>query len=175
MIGNGGKSKLIYAQTANKVLSNSDVETSMFNDTGARGSRIIKANSPKIGDIYKVKSYGILGVTGTPTAALKFYLNAVEVLASSVTMTNLGQNIYYELEAYFTIREIGVNGKIAGAGKTFFKDPATVTAGLTRALQGATDITIDTTVDQTIDATYQWGTASALNNVTSRNFTIEIL
>lgn len=165
----------IYSQVANKVLSDSDVETSMFNDTGARGSRIIPANTLKVGDIIKIKSYGILGCTGTPTATLKFYMNAVELLASTVTMTNLGQNIYYDLEAYFTIREIGVHGKVAGAGKTFFKDITVTSAGLFRALQGATDIEIDTTIDQTIDITYKWGTASASNNLTSRNFTVEIV
>jgi len=167
--------KFIYAQIANKILSNSDIETSMFNDTGARGSRTIPANTLKVGDIIKIKSYGILGDTGTPTATLKFKMNAVELLSSIITLTNLGQNIYYDLEGYFTIREIGATGKIAGAAKTFFKDITVASAGLFRVLQGATDITIDTTIDQIIDVTYKWGTASISNNVTSRNFTIEIL
>jgi hypothetical protein len=169
------KTSLLYSQIANKVLSNSTVETSMFNDTGAVGSRIILANTLKIGDIIKIKSYGILGDTGTPDATIKFYMNAVDLLSSTVTMEDYGQNIYFDLESYFTIRVVGSTGKISGASKTFFKNPTVVSAGAFRVLQGATDITIDTTVNQTIDLTYKWGTASASNNVTTRNFTIELV
>lgn len=165
---------IIYSQVVNKVLSNSDVETSMFDDTGARGSRIVNANSLKVGDIIKIKAYGILGDTGTPEATLKVKLNSVELLSSTVTMADYGQDIYFDLEFYFTVRKIGSTGKIAGAGKTFFKNPTVVSAGAFRVLQGTTDVTIDTTVDQTIDATYKWGTASALNNITVRAATIEI-
>lgn len=170
-----GADRFVYAQIANKVLSNSSVETSMFNDTGARGSRVILANTLKVGDIIKIKSYGILGDTGTPDATLKFKMNAVDLLASTVAMANYGQDVYYDLEAFFTVRAIGATGKIAGSAKTFFKSPTVVSAGAFRVLQGAVDIEIDTTIDQTIDVTYKWGTASASNNVTSRNFTIEII
>jgi hypothetical protein len=175
IIGNGKQPSLIYAQVANKALSNSDVETSMFNDTGARGSRTIKSGTLKVGDIIKLKSTGIFGDTGTPTAALKIKMNAVELVSSTVTHANLGQNLFYDIEFLITVREIGATGKVAGAGKTFFKEITTASGGLFRALQGATDITVNTTIDQTIDLTYQWGTASASNNLTSRNFTIEIL
>jgi len=167
--------KFIYAQIADKVLSNSAVETSMFNDTGARGSRTIPADTLKVGDIIKIKSYGLLGSTGNPDSTLKVKMNAVEILGNTMAITTATQGLHFDLEAFFEIRSIGATGKISGFVKTFFKALDSITAGLFRVIQTSGDVTINTTIDQIIDVTYKWGTASVSNNVTSRNFTIEIL
>lgn len=167
--------KFIYSQITDKVLSNSTTETSMFNDTGARGSRTIPANTLKVGDIIKIKSYGLLGSTGTPDSTLKVKMNAVELAGNTMTMTTASQGLHFDLESFFVIRAIGTTGKITGYTKTFFKVLNSITAGLFRVMQTAGDVTINTTIDQTIDVTYKWSAASALNNVTSINFTIEIV
>lgn len=167
--------KFIYSQIANKVLSNSTTETSMFNDTGARGTRVIPADTLKVGDIIKIKSYGLLGSTGTPSSTLKVKMNSVELLGNTMAITTATQGLHFDFESFLVIRAIGATGKITGYTKTFFKALDSVTAGLSRVIQTSGDVTINTTIDQTIDVTYKWSVASTLNNVTSINFTIEIV
>lgn len=166
--------KVLFAQIEDAVIADTDEELSLINPENSRGSVVIPANTLKPGSIIRVKSTGIIGDTGTPDATLKIKMNDVDLIDSTVTMSDFGQDLFYDVDFLITVRTIGETGAVCGEGKTFFKNPANTTAGLSRALQMLVDVEIDTTEDITLDATYQWSDADELNSIISRNFLIEI-
>lgn len=172
--GVNGSYQVLFSQIADKTISNSDIETSLINTTGARGSLVIPANSLKTGSILKFRIDGIIGDTGTPTATVKIKIGSSILINNTMTLTAFGQNFYFEATFFATIRTLGQSGKICGEGTTIIKDPSTITTGLMRSLNSATDITIDTTIDNTFDLTYKFSAASASNNITSRNFILDL-
>lgn len=175
MIGDNKEYKPIFLQVANKVISNSAAELSLFNDTGARGSRVIPANTLKPGSVLRIRIDGIIGDTGTPTATIRVKIGSSVLINNTATLTAFGQNFYFESTIICTIRTDGVNGTVCTNGTSIIKDPATVTTGLMRSLNTTADVAINTTIDNTFDLSYQFSAASALNNITSRNLIVEIL
>jgi len=176
IIMSGGTPSLFkpsFVQIADKVLSNSNVETTIINSSGAKGSLVIPANTLKVGSIIRMKMDGIFNATGTPTGTIKIYLGGTTLVTSAATLSAFS-GYFLEAEYLLTIRTIGATGTVCGQGKSFVKQPDTLTAGVFRDLRMTTDVTINTTVNNTINVTYQFSVASSSNSLTTRNLLIEI-
>lgn len=165
----------IFTQLKDKTIGNTDIETPLINTLGSKGSLLLPANILQVGSMLKFKMDGIYNDTSTPTATVRIKIGAVTIMTSALTVPANLTNAFFNAEFLITVRTIGVSGSICGEGITFIKDSATVGAPSMRVLQMLADVNINTTVDNLFDLTYQWGTASSSNSLTSRNLVVEAM
>ena len=138
----------------------SSIETSLFEDISAVGSRTMPANSLIAGSTFRVTLGGI-ATTAVPTAlTLRAKLNGSTIVTNTETF-NVATNTSWTFEVVYTIRTIGAGGTAIGTGMLIFDDNGSA-ACMSMGVTGT--IAIDTTVANTVDMTGQWalGTASMI-------------
>lgn len=149
-----------FEQTADKVIANSVVETSIIG-TGV-GTLIIPAGTLKVGQRVTLMAQGIISDTATPTFELRYKLNGVEILTSGAQTLGAISDDHWVLDVDFVVRSIGVTGSIMPSGG--FLTEQNDHFGLVVLAA----VTLDTTIAQTVDVTGEWGAASASNTITSQ-------
>lgn len=163
--------RTVFVQTASTTLNNSTTETTLTN-TGV-GSLTHPANFFIAGKTTRIKAYGYLGDTGTPTLRIKFKLGSVVLIdTTAITLPTITGSKAWVAEATFTCRTTGASGTIQAQGYFSF-DNVTVPFLMTVANTGTS--TVDTTVTQAFTLTAQWGAADAANTITCTNLTLEAL
>lgn len=147
-------------------------------------SMTIPANDAVVGAIYRIKAWGIFGVTGTPTLNIRNRLGGVagsswgqtgaQTIQSGVT------NRLWMAEQVLTCEGTGASatwngplhvemaGVLAGTAP-FINDGAE----LTTAVDGTATITVDSTVSNTFGITATWSAASASNTILCKGFIAE--
>jgi hypothetical protein len=140
---------------------------------------VLPANLLDVGQVLRLKAFGVLSTTATPTIILGFYYGAVAgtaLAASAAITTGSGvTNVPWELEYEGRVRSTGTAGTIMGRGTmqlgtsvsaiTFNPIPATALA----------TVTIDTTTAKQITTGATWSAASASNTLTCHHFGVELI
>jgi hypothetical protein len=150
---------IIYTQMTEQTITNTTVETSMFNDIGCIGIRTIPANTFKTGNLLRARIGLDFTNTGNPTNTIKIKLGPYTLITSSGKLGASNTNIYAELLMDVLFKSAGPTGFIVAAGRTGMA----TSGGLSRTLLMSTPMTVDTTQNLTFDATYTWESASTSN------------
>ena len=162
---------LIFNQLFTKTLIGDGVnpqsETSLISSSsGNLGSKILLANSLKVGDIIKIKSKGFINVTSTGTFTLNIKLGST-VLSSngSVIISNPKTNQLFDMDFEFLVKSIGINGNVLGNGKMLISS-GSVSNPIMAEFVMTTSSVINTTINQTLDFTISWlaGFSGNINN-----------
>lgn len=140
---------------------------------------ILPANLLDVGQVLRLKAFGVLSTTGAPTIILGFYYGGVAgtaLAASAAITTGSGvANVPWELEYEGRVRSTGTAGTIMGRGTmqlgtsvsaiTFNPIPATALA----------TVTVDTTTAKQITTGATWGTSSPSNTLTCHHMGVELI
>jgi len=162
-----------FAQTADRTIANSAAEATLLG-TGV-GTLTFPANFWVVGRTIRFEMHGNIASTGTPTARVRLKMGATTLLDSTaITMTALAGTEEWDLVGLITCRSIGASGSLR-ANCFFTYETGSGSTPVDRLFIAGTTTTFNTTVSGAIDITFQWGTASALNTITSRLTAIEIL
>lgn len=173
MSGIGGliTSTTLATQTGDKTITNTTVETSMFD--GIVGSKKIAPNYLHPGKTIRVKLNGIYSCNNGVDATVKVKLGSVTLASSTSSLTQTTTDSLFELEFMFTCRTEGVAGTVIGQGRSIVYAGQGFSTATSRALKMMSPATVDTTIENEIDITYTWGTASPTNSIKTTNITIE--
>jgi len=163
-----------YSQTAVATVANTVVLTSLLG-TGV-GTRTITANTLAVGDVIRMRQYGVVTNNTVSSEDLKF-----QVVAGAVTLGSDTGSIpsgfvdaVYELRAQFTVTTIGVGGAVLFTGSVHMHDVSQST-WLVSPLTATSSITLNTTIDEILDIECQWGKAEVALSVSSINTLLETL
>ncbi|MBA2708831.1 MAG: hypothetical protein H0U59_13585 [Gemmatimonadaceae bacterium] len=134
--------------------------------TGFFGSSTIPANYFTFGKTVRVNVVGSLSTTGTPTLDINVKIGGVSAASGAITLGTLTDQGFC-VSFVFTCNATGAGGSAYSGG-------IWITGSESRKLVRST-VNLDTTVTNLVEAIATWGTASALNTITSRSVTLEPL
>ena len=108
----------IYRSPSTQNVVNTIVETSLFNDNDAVGSRILPANSLTVGDTVHIKMIGLIGVASAAEPLnLRFYLDG-NLISEDVFSFSSGSFLRsFEIDVSFIVKNIGTSGSLFANGK----------------------------------------------------------
>jgi len=163
--------RMAYIQTTAKTITNTTTETTLFNDTGAIGSRTIAKNTLRKGSLIRIHLLSDLTNVSNPTNVIKIKIGDTTIITSSAQLGTNATSVLGELYLELLVTTEGASGKIGGQGFT------KVVGGTNpvRKLMLTTPTDFNTTVDNELDVTYTWGAASESNIVVCTNATIEVV
>lgn len=163
----------MFVQTADKTIGNTTTETSIFD--GGLGSRVLPAQSLKIGDTVRMRLMGYVSGTNGDASTIKVKVGASELVASTSNFPATVTGVFVEFLFEFTVRSIGSAGTVIGQGRSMFNASVGFGTPTVRGLQMVSGaVAIDTTKDNLVDITYTWGTARVGNTLTITNAIVEI-
>lgn len=158
------------ALSAANTLANSTTQTAIATYT-------IPANDAVAGAVYRIKAWGTLGVTGTPTITFVCKLGgsggATMVTFPAVTVRSGATDGYWELEFYLACATAGASGTWAPMARYTHNFLTSVTTYTPVGPITAAPVTRDTTVSNDMVLCATWSAASASNTITCRGFTGE--
>jgi len=140
---------------------------------------ILPANLLDVGQVLRMKAFGVLSTTVTPTIILGFYYGTVSgpaLAASAAITTGSGvTNVPWEIEYEGRVRSTGTAGTIMGRGlMTLGTSVSVITFNPIPATALAT-VTIDTTTAKQLSVGATWSAASASNTLTCHHFSVELI
>ena len=164
---------LAFTQTADRTIANTVTETTLFN--GGIGTLTFPANFWYVGRTVRVTISGDFADTGTPTGDVKIKFGATTLSDSTaIAFTALSGMEQWYLDVLITCRTTGATGTLE-TNVIFEYETTTGSSPIQRYDIAGTSTVIDTTASGAIDATFQWGTASASNTLTSEIALVEVL
>ncbi len=162
--------------TAGTALANSIALT----DISPAPQIIIPANLLDVGQVLRLKAFGVFSTTVTPTLLTGFYwggvsaalpLAATAAVATASSVTNVPWHLEYEGR----IRTTGATGTIMGAGFEYRGLTVATGAFLPIPVTALATVTISTIVAQPLTVGAQWGTQNASNTITCHHFSVELI
>lgn len=160
-------------------IANTTTETVIFNPV------TIGANYLQDGRVLRLRAFGKLSVTGTPTIQFAIRLGGVAgtLLAQSETITNGSglTNVNWSLEAILVVRTNGSAGTVLVFGDVMVQTNASgdpTVKSHTFSVSGSdapASVTADLTADAALALTGKWSAASASNTLTGMVFILESL
>ena len=160
---------LLYEQRTAVTISNTVVASSFFNDTDCIGSRTIKANTVKVGDIFILRTNGDFSCIGNPTNTIEITIGSTSIIASTAQLINNVTNQYAGIYLEIQVVDNTALGNVIAMGRT------ELTGGNQRPLLCPVPLGIDWSVDNIVNVTYAWGAANASNILTNVFATVEKL
>ena len=158
---------VIFTQTANKNISSSTTETTLFG-TGV-GTLTLPADFFTAGKDIRIIIRGFLSrLSGNIT--VRFKLGTTTIISTATVSSGIASSDGFEIIVDCTCRTTGVTGTVIAQGK--FNN---LSSGTILEMVSIATTTIDTTVSQAIDTTLQFSINNAGNTITSTNTTIEVL
>lgn len=163
---------LVYANTtvpAGNTVANTAAET-VFASTYT-----IPANMLQPGSVIRVRAYGVASVGGlVPTMQIRLRIGTTIILDTGVisALTGSSVNDGWYFDGQMITQSTGVTGQIEAQGVARFQTSATASAVI--SLENTAPFSIDTTSAEAITLSWDWGTASASNTATLREFAIYI-
>lgn len=140
---------------------------------------ILPANLLDVGQILRLKAFGVLSTTGTPTIILGFYYGAVAgtaLAASGAITTGSGvANVPWEIEYEGRVRSTGTAGTIMGRGTMQLGTSVSAVSVSPIPVTALATVTIDTTTAKQITAGATWSAASSSNTLTCHHFGVELI
>jgi hypothetical protein len=134
----------------------------------------IPASDAVAGAVYRIRAWGTLGVTGTPTITFVCKLGgtggATMVTFPAVTVRSGATDGFWEAEFYLACATTGGSGTWAPMAKYTHNFLTSVTTYTPVGPITAAPVTRDTTIANDMVLCATWGTASASNTITCRGF-----
>lgn len=154
-------------------------------ETLAFPSLTIPGNYLQDGRVFRLRCYGKLSTTGTPTIQFAIRLGGVSgtLLAQTETITNGSglTNVNWTLSAMLVVRANGSAGSVLVMGECTVQTNASgdpTVKGHIFGVSGAdapAPVTVDLTADAALAVTAKWSAASSSNTLTGMLLTIESL
>jgi len=164
---------ITFAQTADKTIANTVTETTLFG-TGV-GTLTLPANFWVVGRTVRITISGDFADTGTPTARVKAKFGATTLIDSTaLAIPALSGTEEWDTHILITCRTTGGTGTLE-TNIIFEYETTTGASAIERFDIPGTNTVVDTTASGALDATFQWGTASASNTLTSEIALVEVL
>lgn len=158
---------ILYRQIADNTITNTTDELSVFDDTGAVGTRTLPANFFELNKVLKLDTRGVISTGVGKTRQLKVKLGSTVIGDSgAVSLPNSMSGDFFMAEMYIKCTAVGVSGSVTILGYTMLHPSTGFVNGQVAELVGS-PTTIDTTQAHVLDITYQWGDAIAGNSVTT--------
>jgi hypothetical protein len=165
-----------WAVADGTAVANTTTETIIFPDV------TVPANYMQDGRVLRVRAFGKLSTTGTPTItfALRWGGVAGTLLATSeaITTASGAANTGWAIEALIQTRANGSAGSLFVMGEVQVNLTAsTVTAGVfgVSGFDAPAAVTVNLTADTALSLTADWSAASASNTLTGHVYTGESL
>ena len=162
----------LFTQTKNgTIITNTVAESSLIGD--GIGSLSVPANGFQVGDSFHAKLIGHITCNGFATIRIKIKSGSVILADTGVISMNAATSKHWEINVYFTIRELGAAGvaSIASGGIfSYTKNSGTNFEGTNFSI--VNNSTFDTTILNTLDVTAQWGVATTADSLYSEIFTL---
>jgi len=134
----------------------------------------IPANDAVAGAVYRIRAWGTLGVTGTPTITFVCKLGgtggATMITFPAVTVRSGATDGYWEAEFYLACATTGGSGTWAPMARYTHNFLASVTTYTSVGPITAAPVTRDTTASNDMVLCANWNTANASNTLTCRGF-----
>jgi hypothetical protein len=169
---------LIPPRSVGLLYSNATVGSAIANttsETAFASAYTIPANSLKVGDVLRIKLWGVYStaaVAPTITGKIKFG-STVMLNTGALTSVALVSNGGWFMDASFVVQAIGGSGSIDAQAYAEFSTAATT--GLSVNVANTAPITVATNAAQAITATVTWSLASASDSITLRQMIVEKL
>lgn len=142
----------------------------------------IPANYMQDGRLLRMRAYGKLSTTGTPTITFAIRWGGVggTLLATTEAITNGSgvANVNWSLEAYIQTRTNGATGTLLVAGDARVHTSATAVSINVFGVSGydaPAAVTVDLTADAALSLTADWSASSASNTLTGMVYVLESL
>lgn len=170
---------LAWATADGTPVANTTTETIIFNNT------LIPPNYMSDGRVIRIRAFGKLSTTGTPTIIFAIRWGGVggDILAQTeaITTASASANFNWSLEAIVQTRSNGATGTLLAMGVVVLQtnqgaDPTTkshvfsVSGGDAPAA-----VTVDLTTEKALAITADWSAQSASNTLTGMLLTIDSL
>lgn len=134
----------------------------------------IPAASAVVGAVYRIRAWGTLTVTGTPTITFRANISGSNIAAfPAVTVRSGATDGFWDAEYYIVCTATGVTGTFSGFAKYTHNFLTSATTYTPIGPVGSASITRDTTGALTMNFTAQWSAASASNSCFLRGFAAE--
>jgi len=159
---------LLFSQTVDVTIVNTTTETTLVG-AGA-GTASVPAGVLVAGSVIRVKGFGYLSDTGTPTLNVRFKLGAVEVCSTgAVTLLSGISSLGFTFEVLIVCRTTGALGSVVASGLFEYDDD-------TRHRAENVGLSVEnTTAALAVDVTAEWGAAAVGNTITCQGLTVELL
>lgn len=165
-----------YAPQDGTAVANTTTETILFPNF------IVGAYQLQGNATWRLKAYGKLSTTGTPTIQFAIRLGGVAgvLLAQTETITNGSgvSNVNWSIEAIIQVRTDGATGTVLVIGDCIVHTSSTAVVHNVFGVSGfdaPAVATVDLTADQALSLTAKWSAASASNTITGMILVIESL
>lgn len=152
------------------------------NETKIFPAVTIPANYLQDGRLLRMRAFGKLSTTGTPTItfAIRIGGEAGTLLATSeaLTMGSGVTNVNWDVEAYLVVRSNGATGTLLVMGNCRVHTSSTTNVMNIFGQSGfdaPAAVTFDLTADAALVLTADWSAASASNTLTGMMFSLESL
>lgn len=163
-----------YRQIASKTCTGT-AETSLIDDTGAKGTNVIPADTLQVGDVIMLDIEGDASGLSAATATLNIKYGSTVIATLDKPFTDTYTGIHFDVKATATVRAIGATGKLVLSGLVYLRNRTVQGSGITWPIGGTSEITIDTTAESALDATIAWSAENAGNTITASQFVISSL
>ncbi len=165
---------LAWSTADGTAVANTTTETIIFPNI------TIPANYMQDGRVLRLKAYGKLSTTGTPTMTFAIRWGGVSgtILANTeaITMGSGVTNVNWELNALIQTRSNGATGSLLVMGSTDIHTASTTVATNVFGVSGydaPAAVTVDLTADTALSLTADWSAASASNTLTGHVYVVE--
>ena len=142
----------------------------------------VPANYMQDGRILRLKAFGKLSTTGTPTMTFAIRWGGVSgttlATTEAITMGSGVANVNWSIEALIQTRSNGATGSLIVFGEAMVHTSATAVASNVFGVSGydaPAAVTVDLTADTALSLTGDWSASSASNTITGMYYSIETL
>lgn len=167
---------LAWATQDGTAIANTTTETIIFPNV------TIPANYMQDGRTLRIRAFGKLSTTGTPTITFALRWGGVSgtLLATTeaITCGSGVTNVNWSIEILVQARSNGSSGTLMVMGDAFVHTSATAGVSNTFGVSGydaPAAVTVDLTADTALSLTADWSVASASNTLTGVMYQIETL
>lgn len=167
-----------YSQSAqsNSTVPGGNTIANTTTATAFTSTGTVAANTAAVGNVYRLTLYGVYSTAVlAPTLNLSILLGST-VICTSSSITTIGglTNDGFRAECLVIVTTAGASGVVEAQGNVLYGTAATTALTVLMA-NTATIGGIDFTSSNNFSAKITWGTASASNTITLRQFVIEKL
>ena len=160
--------EMIFSQVVDVEVVNTTTETTLLG--AGRGSKTIPADIFDVGTTLRIRMFGYISGSGTPTINIAASAGGTELCSTgAVSIPGSVTDADWHITVDLTCRSTGATGKFVASG--LFEHDEDIVVGMVNT----SEITLDTTSALEIDVTNQWGTADAGNSMTNQQTTFELM
>ncbi len=157
----------LFSQTSDSIPVSATTSESSIVGTGL-GTLNVPPSGFTVGDSFSVSIMGHISSKNNDTLTIRIKSNAIVLGTIGPITMSQSNNKHFNLQIYFTIRNIGGAGTasiLSGGQFNYSKDASTTFEG--SDFTDLNNTTFDTTISNTLDITAQWSSADAVNSIYS--------